>query len=133
MAIGSLQEMMQSNQTIINFTNHGNCSECGNCCTNMLPISDTEVLKIKTYIKKNHIKPHVMNLPLATPTIDMTCPFLKTEENTHRCMIYPVRPFICKHFICSKSEQQLIQDLDNKEIYEIRPVRNVRQLFFENK
>ena len=133
MAIGSLQEMMQSNQTIIDFTNHGICSECGNCCTNMLPISNSEVSKIKTYVTKNHIKPHVINLPLATPLLDATCPFLKTWENTHRCMIYPVRPFVCRHFICNKSEDQLVQDLDDKTIYEPRPVRNVKQLFFANK
>lgn len=131
MAIGTLEEKLKSEQTITDFTKDNQCSECGNCCTNMLPVSDSEVNKIKKYVKKHHIKPHVLNLPLATPVFDTTCPFLKTNETKHRCMIYPVRPFICRHFICNQSEKQLVNNLSDKAAFELRPIRNIKSLIFD--
>lgn len=131
MSVSSFKQFMERDQSITDFTHHGNCSECGNCCTNMLPLKSSEIQRIRAYIKKHHIRPHVVRLPLAAPVFDATCPFLKTDTDKKRCMIYDVRPFICRHFICSRSEEQLAKDLaSGKTAREPMPVHNVRQLFF---
>ena len=41
---------------VTNFCKDGKCSCCGECCSDMLPLSDAEIIKIKKYIKKNNIK-----------------------------------------------------------------------------
>lgn len=40
-------------------------------------------------------------------TIDMTCPFLNIDGDEKKCVIYPVRPQICKKFICSMSHDKI--------------------------
>ena len=42
--------------TIQDFTKDGKCSSCGQCCSNLLPLSNNEIRKIKEYIKKHGIK-----------------------------------------------------------------------------
>lgn len=131
MPVSSFEQFMENDKTITDFTHNGNCSECGNCCTNMLPIGASEIPRIRAYIKKNHIRPHVLCLPLASPVLDITCPFLKTDTKEKRCMIYDVRPFICRHFICSRSKEQMVKDIaSDKHVLEDRQVRDVRKLFF---
>ena len=36
-----------------NLTCNGKCTECGECCSNLLPMTDDEISVIKNYIKKN--------------------------------------------------------------------------------
>ena len=50
----SVQKGMKDN--IYNFCKDGKCSQCGNCCSNLLPMSGKEVDAIHRYIRKNHIK-----------------------------------------------------------------------------
>ena len=87
---------------VTDFTNNGVCSQCGNCCSNLLSLTKNEIERIQKYVKKHRIKPHVINAPLQNPTIDMTCPFLNMEKSSERCNIYPVRPYICRRFNCSE-------------------------------
>lgn len=74
------------------------CSGCGKCCTNILAVSEKEIQKIKTYIGKNKIKP-INHCNILENKYSNVCPFLNSEN---KCNIYPVRPEICKRFICSK-------------------------------
>ena len=80
----------------------GKCCECGDCCSNRLPLSQYEINQIKAYIKKNNIveQKHILSV-VALPTIDMTCPFLDNTRKTHKCTIYPVRPQVCREYLCN--------------------------------
>lgn len=84
---------------ITDYTADGKCSCCGECCSNLLPLSEYEIKRIHKYIEKRHIKAHKRNLLLAE-AIDMTCPFRNEEKRI--CEIYKIRPLICKVFKCDK-------------------------------
>lgn len=88
---------------VFNFTVDGKCSNCGACCSNFLPMSRKEVERIRAFIKKNNIRESVHLLPVAKTGYDATCPF---RDNAGKiCTIYPVRPEICKLFICDSEKR----------------------------
>ena len=41
-----------------NYCIKGSCSSCGNCCTELLPLTISEVKLIKAYVKEKGIKPN---------------------------------------------------------------------------
>ena len=87
-------------------TINGKCSGCGDCCSNRLPLSQKEINQFKVYMKKHNIveQKHGL-LVLATESIDMTCPFMDTNSKDHKCTIYPVRPQICREYMCNKGKR----------------------------
>lgn len=96
---------------VYDFTKDGKCSGCGKCCSNLLPISSKEVKEIRRYVKKYHIKPYKKNPPTAKPIeIDMTCPFLDGSKDCKKCMIYTVRPMICRNFKCDNPRKKIYAD-----------------------
>lgn len=110
---------------IWNFTNDGKCSNCGNCCSNFLPMSQKEVEAIRKYIHKNDIKESRHIIPEAKKSYDATCPF---RDNTRKvCTIYPVRPKICQVFICD-SEKRAKRNRDL--LKQTRGIVQVRETFF---
>lgn len=112
---------------LYNYTENGKCSCCGNCCSNLLPISQKEADTIHRYIKKHDIKECKHLLPVATPVLDMTCPFLDTDKKSEKCRIYPVRPEICKQFICDNEQRA---KHNRKLIGQTRTVVDVRREFY---
>ena len=90
-----------------NFTENNRCSGCGACCSDMLPLSDAEIQRIKKYIKDNGIKEQRHN---AVTSLDATCPFRNEAER--KCNIYPVRPAICRRFVCNEDESVSIRRRD---------------------
>lgn len=91
---------------VYDLTDNGNCSQCGACCSNVLPMTDKEVETIRKYIKRHSIKPkNHTTAPLAQPTLDMVCPFLDTKKNKEKCKIYEVRPRVCRDFVCSPEKR----------------------------
>jgi Fe-S-cluster containining protein len=94
--IGSLGDFINS-QKVIDYTVNGVCSNCGECCTALLPVTYKELLTIKKYIKRYDITPKTTPRILKDTTLDLTCPFRSGSV----CMIYDVRPNICKAFLCS--------------------------------
>lgn len=113
-----------------NLTCNGKCTECGECCSNLLPMTNDEISVIKNYIKKNGIKEHShIVAPLVTPTIDMTCPFLDDSKSCEKCTIYEVRPKICRDFICDPKQRP---KLDLEWGLKCKPI-NVRKEFFKRK
>lgn len=92
-----------NNQTIIDFTENGRCSSCGNCCSDLLPMSENEVNRIKNYIKKHGIKEQRHN---AMVGIDITCPF--RDEANRKCLIYAIRPAICRQFMCNHTKEDIM-------------------------
>ena len=73
-------------------TDNGICTQCGECCTNLLPISDSDIRRIRHYIKRHGIRP-INHIPVLIqgPTLDMVCPFLDDKKPDRKCLIYPVR------------------------------------------
>lgn len=125
--VSTLEEMQKClNNGTCDKTDNGKCTQCGGCCSNLLPMTDKEIEVIHKYIKRYHIKEYKHLIPLAQPVIDMTCPFLNDDKPTEKCMIYEVRPQICKSFICRPS---LRPKLDLKYGLQARIV-NVREEFF---
>lgn len=87
---------------VTDFTQNGKCSNCGQCCSNCLPLSRKEVKRIKLYIKKHRIKEQRHN---AMNGIDMTCPF--RDEANKKCLIYEIRPEICRQFMCNHNKEDI--------------------------
>lgn len=111
---------------ITNFTVNGKCSNCGACCSNLLPLSDKEVQEIKRYVKKHNIKEQRHN---AFSGYDMTCPF--RDEVNKKCLIYPIRPAICRQFMCNHT----IADIRKAKVdfHKINRIVFMRNEFFGNK
>lgn len=92
---------------VTDFTVGGKCSNCGKCCSNLLPLSNQEVKRIKAYIKKHGIKEQRHNVANA---VDMTCPF--RDEANKKCLIYSIRPAICRQFMCNHS----LKDIERNKL-----------------
>ncbi len=106
----------------------GKCSGCGECCTDMLPLTDRELRRIKAYAKAHNLQEH-RQAPFFDPyAVDFTCPFRNQAER--RCEIYPVRPAICRSFVCSKPLMAAHADRDS--IYQGREERSLRYEVFGN-
>lgn len=73
----------------------GNCSKCGECCTNFLPVTQKEIEIIQEYVIANKIRPQKQMLVMQNR---LTCPYY----NGKKCLIYEVRPLICREFYCYK-------------------------------
>lgn len=80
---------------ITDFTKNGKCSGCGECCSDLLPVTNKELKVIREYVKQHKIKSQV---PRVVNGIYLMCPF----RNSTGCAIYEVRPQICRSFICNK-------------------------------
>lgn len=107
--IGFLQNVIEDMKNgVFDFTKSGECSNCGSCCSDFLPISEKEIKNIKKYIREKNIKEQKHIIPTSTPTIDFTCPFRNNSKR--RCEIYAVRPAICRDFKCDKPKKQIEAD-----------------------
>lgn len=108
----------------------GKCSNCGECCTDLLPVSERELRRIRQYVARHGRKEH-HNAPLLAirqAMVDMTCPF--RNPATSRCDIYEVRPEICRSFICTKTVEQAQAERDR--ISATRQVTSMRYAVFQN-
>ena len=74
---------------IQNNTRKGKCQKCGECCSNILPLSNSEIKRLRAYITEHRI-------PLRDHEPD--CPLLSPEK---RCTVYEVRPLICRVYRCN--------------------------------
>ena len=52
-----LESLVQGKADIKDCSNNGKCSQCGECCSNFLPVSQKEIEIIQDYVLKNNIKP----------------------------------------------------------------------------
>lgn len=97
--IGTVEDMLTMKNT--DLTIGGKCSQCGACCSSLLPLSDREIRKIRAYIKRHHVMP--VRHSEDDSVIDGVCPFCDTSKEREKCRIYKVRPNICRRFICSET------------------------------
>lgn len=96
----NIQEIVQelvfgNSNNLVDCSINGKCSKCGECCSNFLPVSQSEVNKIQKYVIENKIRPQKQMLVMKNT---LTCPYF----NGKKCLIYEVRPLICKEFYCYK-------------------------------
>ena len=102
--IGSLERMIDDmNAGVFDFTDNGKCTNCGQCCTALLPVTKAEVEVMHRYVRKHNVKPHQTSPLISAPVIDFTCPF--RNEMLKKCDIYPARPKICRDFKCDKPKK----------------------------
>lgn len=113
---------------IEDYTKEGKCSQCGNCCSGILPLSMADIKRIHKYMETHKLKEHRSGVAMMTGQVDGTCPF--RDDVNKRCDIYDVRPAICRVFICNKSKENAVKDRNrlssvNKTVY-------MRSEFFGN-
>lgn len=114
---------------VYDFTKNGECSNCGACCSDIIPISEKEIKRIKQYISKHNIKEQKHIFPIARNVEDYTCPFRSDKEK--KCLIYEVRPSICRDFRCDKPKKKI--KLDKEKYNAEYGVCFMRQTFFGGK
>ena len=88
----------------------GRCSKCGECCTNFLPVTQKEVETIQDYVIANKIRPQKQMLVMQNR---LTCPYYDGKK----CLIYEVRPLICKEFYCYKKPTAELANKFEKDTY----------------
>ena len=91
----------------MNFCKNGECSRCGACCTPFLPMTKSEVKAVKEYLKKNpQIRERALNQPFFKGNnVYVRCCFY--DDDKKECMIYPVRPFICRAYKCDQDDLKI--------------------------
>lgn len=103
------------------FTHKRHCAKCGECCSNTLPLTQSEIDIIRAYITEHKIK--AVSHSKKEKVIDNSCPFLSLNK---RCTIYEVRPLICKLFKCNrKAPPYKHMKLFEKEEMQLKDVRAV--------
>lgn len=90
-----LESLVEGKAKIKDCSNNGKCSQCGECCSNFLPVSQKEIENIQDYVLKNNIKPQKHMLIMQNR---LSCPY----HDGKKCLVYEVRPLICKEFYCYK-------------------------------
>lgn len=122
-ALAAIAKGMEDN--LYNYTIDGKCSKCGNCCSDILPLSDDEIRRIRKYVRQNGIRESKHLIPVANPVLDMTCPF--RDNGKKICTIYDVRPEICRQFICNNEQRA---KMNRKRLRVGRRVFSMREVFF---
>ena len=102
------------------FTKDGECIQCGACCSNYLPMTQREIAIIHKYIKDNNVRKYQHLFPVAKEVVDMTCPFMDDSKLKEKCRIYPVRPEICRQFICSQKKKPFNDKGRNYNVVDVR-------------
>lgn len=129
--IGTMEDVLKDAEFGgYDFSKGGKCSNCGNCCSNLLPVQPSEINRIKNYIKKHNIKEHRIAL-FANDAIDLTCPF--RDEGERKCSIYKVRPLICRQYFCHNvfsGKKTVDKELLQASTKEQFVVIDVRETFF---
>ena len=109
MRIGTYDELRAAEKKgVTDFTENGKCSGCGECCSDFLPLSPEEISRIRRYVEKHNIRPHHNNV--VSIGFDVTCPF---RDNVNKvCVIYNIRPAICREFRCDYDPARLTENKD---------------------
>ena len=100
---------------IVNNCKNGCCSCCGECCTDFLPVTKEEVIRIKEYLFQH---PEIKEQDhISGNNLKVLCAF-RDEENK-KCLIYDVRPEICRKFCCNQNEtiMTMNRNLAHKKAY----------------
>ena len=62
--IGTLEKVMDDMRNgVTDYTKDGECSGCGQCCSNYLPLSVKECFRIREYVRRKHIAESALHIP----------------------------------------------------------------------
>lgn len=127
--VGTIEDAIRDmEEGVFDFTINGECANCGQCCSNFLPVSKKEIKNINRYIQKKKISEQKNFVPAARHTLDWTCPF--RDNSARKCVIYDVRPAICRDFRCDKPKKKIQAD---KYMYHKKySVVDMRKEFFRS-
>lgn len=104
-----LKTIVEGDTKLVNNSVCEKCSKCGECCTNLLPVCQEEIDIIQKYVIKNKIRPQKQMLVMRNT---LTCPYYDGKK----CLIYEVRPLICKEFYCyKKTTAEMARKFSEKE------------------
>ena len=107
MQVTDIQKMLSDMEHgVYDLTDNGKRTGCGQCCSNVLPMTDIEIQRISKYIKRYNIKECKHFIPSKNPVLDMSCPFLDTSKGKEKCRIYEIRPRVCRDFICNPQKRE---------------------------
>lgn len=126
--VAPFEDMLEDMKAgVYDFTKDGKCSNCGSCCSDLLPITQKEIDTIKKYIRTHGIKEQKRIVPAAVPVVDFTCPF--RSDSQKKCLIYNIRPRICREFICSnpKNDKWCSETMKNSPV----KIVSMRNTFFK--
>lgn len=126
--VSSLDRLPTDGEFYSNNCVDGHCIGCGECCTDLLPTTRREIVRLRDYAKKHQLKEHRLPAGAALESVDLTCPFC--NETTKRCEVYPVRPLICRAFICSRTLQAARETRDL--VQSDRDIHSLRWEIFKN-
>ena len=107
----NIQQLIEDllNPEVLDFSICGKCSKCGECCSPFLPVCQEEIDIIQKYVIENNIKPNKAMLVMQNT---LKCPYYDGKK----CMIYEVRPLICKEFYCyKKTDAEMMSKFVGKE------------------
>lgn len=91
-----------------NLMKNGVCSKCGGCCSNILPLSEQDIRRLRSFAEEHKFVPR---LPAGANLIYAHCPFLiepdpETQPGVKICAAYDARPDVCRIFLCSNTNDQ---------------------------
>lgn len=99
---------------ITDFTINGKCSNCGACCSDTPCVTKEETRRIAKWLASNEVKP--FPVVKGGTVLRANCPF--RDDVNKRCLIYPVRPLVCRTFKCNMgnkgAEKNLKRMFDRK-------------------
>ena len=117
---------------IKDFTENGNCSRCGGCCSVLLPITQTELDLLKKYVKKHGItrQNHETGAEKGI-TVDAVCPLLQYEGEYTTCLAEEVKPYVCRQYLCNMSEDDINKKTEGMKLEQYRLCHLGEELFPE--
>ena len=122
------EEMSKRNKNwghVTCYYENNKCSECGQCCSRLLPLSKKDIKRIRTFVKKHDVYYTPLH-PLPLSNLEThNCPFLNPNEEKHRCMIYPARPEICRVFTCEQGHGTLPGKIRKYQPYDMYKLFNL--------
>lgn len=90
--------------SIKNYSDKGNCSRCLQCCTDFIPLTSLDIIRIKAYISTHKVERNVCHDEKGN--FIMLCPFVSDKG----CQIYSVRPEVCRGFNCWDSKEAIAKN-----------------------
>lgn len=118
-------------QSEINYMVDGKCNGCNSCCSIFSPINLDELKILKRKLSKKLIKNYLGKFD----GINAYCPFSVEGQ----CVVYDVRPLVCKSYACDKGYLSHTLELLSREmkgenkyrILEILPDGEYKDILYE--
>lgn len=105
MAIKNFEGYLDSFKGEVVDMKNPDCKNCNECCTITASVSKAELKAMKRYVSRHKDVKRLINKNVENMVslgVNMYCPF--SDKETKKCLVYPVRPEVCKEFHCAKEK-----------------------------